>query len=260
MSTRNPRNAGRPRVLTTEEKKDIVNRYLISVGQDVSVLKQYGLYERLAQFAKSMDQKFSVVRHYHFSTDNEIKAYISQLANSSLSQEAAGQLVGCVYTALDFTVVERMIHTKRYPELISLLRNREESLRDMYEKVSNAMARYNFILSKYSITQEALDEQEKTLNALQAEIDRLNSELKKERKALREKQAENSTLRRTVDEQTSRLAVKAHDALIKSLGANDNIATIVSRETKKLVEEHLDEAPESKQCKIIRLCPNLEED
>lgn len=103
MSDEQKRGVGRPPKLTLDEKKDIVNRYLIQQGNDPSVLRAYGVNARLANFAKSLDSRYLCVRGYDFSED-EIQHYMLRLGRE-LSVEDQAKLVGCAYTPLDFGVV-----------------------------------------------------------------------------------------------------------------------------------------------------------
>lgn len=248
---------GRKPILTLAEKKDIVNRYLIANGQDPSVLQQHGVYENLAHFARTLNETYnSKVRSYHF-YDAEIKAYISMLVNDLSATDEVNQ-IGCAYIPIDLDRINQLARSHRYTEMIQVLREREGYISDLYHKVAKAAAYNEFISSKFALKAQEFQVQEEKLAALEAEVNRLASEIKSKNAEINKLINEKRSLVNTLREKEDEMAVIMHNKTLSGLGINNNLQSLIKRENNRSAQEK-PEQDGSSGCKIINLLPDLEE-
>lgn len=256
MSESKKANVGRKPKFTLAEKKDIINRHLIANDQDPSVLTQHGIYENLARYARSINEKYGNIHGYDF-YDAEIKSYISMLVDDFSDDDKAKQ-IGCAYIPLDLTAINQLARSHRYTEMIAVLREREDYLSNLYSKVAQAAAQNEFISSKFTMKAKELQALEAKLTALEAEVGRLTTEIKSKGSEINSLTKENRTLRRIIREKDDEISIITHNNTMHSLGINDNLKSLVRREEARIAEEQ-PEQEVSGGCKIIRLIPDLEE-
>lgn len=248
------RTVGRRPKLTLDEKKDIINRMFVANACDPNVLTQHGLYKRLAIFARGVSPKYQNVCDYDFYGD-DIKAYISILVNDSPADDT-GKNIGCAYTPLDLAKISQLAQRHRYPELIAVLRAREEYICALYNDVAKAAAQDELLRSMLAMKVEELQAKETKIAALEADVERLTKEIKSKSREITSLQNENSALRRSIHEKENEISVFSHNATMRGLGINDNLKAMVRREEAKSAAEN----PQRKtECKIISLVPALED-
>lgn len=252
MSDEQKRGVGRPPKLTLDEKKDIVNRYLIQQGNDPSVLRAYGVNARLANFAKSLDSRYLCVRGYDFSED-EIQHYMLRLGRE-LSVEDQAKLVGCAYTPLDFGVVSSFVKGKKLRELLDLLKEREGELLTIYKQAANSMALYGVLEAKYEAAESLSREYKAQNTALSQQLLATQTKLEEERGERRRLQEENGTLRRTIKQNENQIAVLTSKGLAKGIGITDDIKALMRKSGNEDGEEH-----NSGKCKVLDFLPDLED-
>lgn len=248
---------GRKPTLTSAEKKDIVNRYLIANGQDPAVLIQHGISENLAKFARTLNEKYKNVRGYHFYSD-DVRSYISMLVDDFSADNQAKQ-IGFAYIPLDLVAINQLAQSHRYPELIAVLREREDYLSNLYNKVAQAAVQNEFISSKFTMKAQELQEQKTKLTALESEVARLTIEAKHKDGEVNSLKNENRTLKRIIREKDDEISILSHNATMRGLGINDNLRSLVGREEAQLAEEQPKQEMSSN-CKVIRLVPELDEE
>lgn len=250
--------AGRKPKISPAEVRDIINRYLVAHGEETSVLTQHGIYEKLADFARRLNEKYSGVRGYHFYGD-ETKAYISALV-ADFSTEEKSHKIGCAYTPLDLAAINQLARRHRYDELLTVLRERENYMKELYDKVAQTAAKNDLISSQFTIKAEALQEQEATLSALEAEVDRLTAENKEKGREINSLQNEIRSLKRIIREKDDELADLSRKNNPHKLGINDNIQAQIRREADQLAREMPDQE-ESQRGKIVQfIIPSLEDE
>ena len=221
------------------------------------MLTQHGIYEHLAKFAKTLNEKYSSACGHNF-YDKDIKAYISMLANDFSTADKAKQ-IGCAYIPLDLARINQLARGHRYAEMIGVLREREGYLSDLYHKVAQAAAQNEFITSKFSMKAQELQEQEAKLASLEAEVGRLTTEVKRKSAEINSQMKENRALRRILHEKDNEISVLSHNATMRSLGINDNLRSLIRQEASRITEEQLGWEV-SAGCKVIQLVPDLKED
>ena len=171
---------GRPRKISVEELKQIVDHYYIAAaGEDPTVMSQHGIFARLADYAKS---KGISAEGRDFSRSSIIREYIFSL---SMSPDALPTYTGMLpFDAIDIDTLTLLSRT----ELEKLIIKREDYAKNLYRMAGEHAKNAESIQCSLSALRKQMDttttqlehcrKENDTLKGAQKDMDRLIKLLK----------------------------------------------------------------------------------
>lgn len=161
---------GRPRKYSFEEKRIIIEWYLaIECSGDVSMLKEHGIYTKIALFARSSKSVRGIphvekAKDTDFSKDPEIRAYIDECVQNAASADI--KITECAYVPLDVGSFLR----KTPHELRDALTQYNQYNQSVYMQAAKAIEEHLALCRKVDHMQHIINDLQDKINALSNQL------------------------------------------------------------------------------------------